>query len=292
MFYLVLSILASTLILLIFRIFPKYHVDTFQAIVFNYLIAFGVGFVLYGNEWKTDNLTFNTWPIYALLVGLLFISLFLLMGKSTQVNGLGVTSVTVKMSLAIPVILAIYLYQEALTFQKVLGILTAVLGVFLITYRKHKEIQIESNSNSNSNMIFLVILFVGSGILDALLNFVEKKVLGDFSPALFSAVSFGIAGSIGILILVFSILTGKNKFKFRNVLAGIILGVPNYFSIYFLLMAVRNQDMDDSITYALNNVGIVIFSFLLGLLLFKEKLTITRFLGVVCAIVAIITLVF
>lgn len=288
MFYLVLSILASTLILLIFRIFPKYHVDTFQAIVFNYLIAFGVGFVLYGNEWKTDNLTFNTWPIYALLVGLLFISLFLLMGKSTQVNGLGVTSVTVKMSLAIPVILAIYLYQEALTFQKVLGILTAVLGVFLITYRKHKEVQLESNSN----MIFLVILFVGSGILDALLNFVEKKVLGDFSPALFSAVSFGIAGSIGILILVFSILTGKNKFKFRNVLAGIILGVPNYFSIYFLLMAVRNQDMDDSITYALNNVGIVIFSFLLGLLLFKEKLTITRFLGVVCAIVAIITLVF
>jgi drug/metabolite transporter (DMT)-like permease len=288
MFYLVLSILASTLILLIFRIFPKYHVDTFQAIVFNYLIAFGVGFVLYGNEWKTDNLTFNTWPIYALLVGLLFISLFLLMGKSTQVNGLGVTSVTVKMSLAIPVILAIYLYQEALTFQKVLGILTAVLGVFLITYRKHKEVQLESNSN----MIFLVILFVGSGILDALLNFVEKKVLGDFSPALFSAVSFGIAGSIGILILVFSILTGKNKFRFRNVLAGIILGVPNYFSIYFLLMAVRNQDMDDSITYALNNVGIVIFSFLLGLLLFKEKLTITRFLGVVCAIVAIITLVF
>lgn len=288
MFYLVLSILASTLILLIFRIFPKYHVDTFQAIVFNYLIAFGVGFVLYGNEWKTDNLAFNTWPIYALLVGLLFISLFLLMGKSTQVNGLGVTSVTVKMSLAIPVILAIYLYQEALTFQKVLGILTAVLGVFLITYRKHKEIQIESNSN----MIFLVILFVGSGILDALLNFVEKKVLGDFSPALFSAVSFGIAGSIGILILVFSILTGKNKFKFRNVLAGIILGVPNYFSIYFLLMAVRNQDMDDSITYALNNVGIVICSFLLGLLLFNEKLTITRFLGVVCAIVAIITLVF
>ena len=288
MFYLVLSILASTLILLIFRIFPKYHVDTFQAIVFNYLIAFGVGFVLYGNEWKTDNLTFNTWPIYALLVGLLFISLFLLMGKSTQVNGLGVTSVTVKMSLAIPVILAIYLYQEALTFQKVLGILTAVLGVFLITYRKHKEVQLESNSN----MIFLVILFAGSGILDALLNFVEKKVLGDFSPALFSAVSFGIAGSIGILILVFSILTGKNKFKFRNVLAGIILGVPNYFSIYFLLMAVRNQDMDDSITYALNNVGIVIFSFLLGLLLFNEKLTITRFLGVVCAIVAIITLVF
>lgn len=288
MIYLVLSIIASTLILLIFRIFPKYHVDTFQAIVFNYLIAFGVGFLLYGNEWNTDNLTFDTWPIYALLVGLLFISLFLLMGKSTQLNGLGVTSVTVKMSLAIPVILAIYLYQEALTLQKVLGILTAVLGVFLITYRKNKEIQIESNSN----MIFLVILFVGSGILDALLNFVEKKVLGDFSPALFSAVSFGIAGLIGILILVFSVLTGKNKFKFRNVLAGIILGVPNYFSIYFLLMAVRNQEMDDSNTYALNNVGIVICSFLLGLLLFKEKLTLTRLLGVVCAVAAIITLVF
>ena len=228
MIYLFLSIFFSTIILVIFRLFTRFGINTFQAIVFNYVVAFLVGFGVYGSMWNNDYLTQGSWIPFALVIGVLFITLFLIMGKSAQENGIGITSVTVKMSLAIPVVLAIYLYAEAVYLAKVAGVIAALIGVFLITYQKKSE-----KKTKNGSYWFLIVLFLGSGALDTLLNYVEKMALGDLSPALFSAIGFGIAGTIGLVVLAVALVIGKQQLKLKNVLGGILLGVPNYFSIYF-----------------------------------------------------------
>lgn len=284
MIYLFLSIFFSTLILVVFRLFTRFQVNTFQAIVFNYIVAFAVGFGLYGSMWSNDLVSQGSWIPFTFIIGVLFITLFLIMGKSAQENGIGITSVTVKMSLAIPVVLAIYIYAESVYLAKVLGVIAALIGVFLITYQKKSEKKARSG-----NYWFLIILFLGSGALDTLLNYVEKKALGDLSPALFSAIGFGIAGCIGLLVLFVALIMGKQHLKWKNILAGILLGIPNYFSIYFLIMAIR-EPMDDSITYALNNVGIVMASFALGIIFFKESVTRLKLIGGIIAIVAILLL--
>ena len=289
MIYLLLSIFFSTLILVVFRLFKRYGINTFQAIVFNYIIAFLVGFGLYGNQWDNSLINSGSWIPFALVIGVLFISLFLLMGKSAQENGIGITSVTVKMSLAIPVLLAIYIYNESVYLTKILGIIGALIGVFLITFQKKQQISSSKVQASRGNVLFLIILFVGSGLLDTLLNYVEKRALGDLSPALFSAIGFGIAGVIGVILFSSSLLLKKQLFNWKNVLAGVILGIPNYFSIYFLIMAIR-EPWDDSITYAINNVGIVMASYLLGIILFKESTTFLKLLGGAISIIAIILL--
>jgi drug/metabolite transporter (DMT)-like permease len=256
-------------------------VDTFQAIVVNYFIAFTVGFLNYGEDWNSKAFEHTSWMPFALVIGILFISLFLLMGKSAQTNGIGTTSVTVKMSLVIPVIAAIYLYQEAVFVSKVLGVILALVGVFLITFKK-KDVD-----KKPSNFVYLIILFLGSGLLDATLNYAEKNVLMDLSPALFSAIGFGIAAVIGTVVAIILVLTNKIKLALRNILGGIVLGIPNFYSIYFLIMAVR-APQDDSITYALNNVGIVLASFVLGIFLFHEKMTLKKGIGLLIATTAIV----
>lgn len=287
MMYLLLSIFCSTLILVIFRLFKKYGVNTFQAIVLNYVIAFIVGFSLYGESW---DLKFvyeeNDWIPFALVIGALFISLFLLMGKSSQENGIGITSVTVKMSLAIPVLMAIIIYNEAVYATKVIGIVLALIGVFLITYQKK-----QTAGRDYRSILFLIILFLGSGLLDTLLNYVEKRALGDLSPALFSAIGFGIAGAFGLIILSFALVLKKQKLRWKNMIAGIVLGIPNFFSIYFLIMAIR-QPMEDSITYAMNNVGIVMASYVVGILFFKEATTTLKIVGGIVSVTAILLLAF
>lgn len=288
MIYLALSILFSTLILIAFRMFKRFSIDTFQAIVFNYIVAFIVGFSLYGDSWKSDYLSQVTWIPYAVVIGILFISLFLLMGKSTQENGMGVTSVTVKMSLAIPVIMAVVLYDEQIYWAKILGVIGALLGVFLLTYQKSST----NSSTAKAKVISLVVLFFGSGLLDTLLNYVEKKVLFDLSPALFSAIGFGIAGCIGLSILLYKVVRRNESIRLKNVLGGIGLGIPNYFSIYFLIMAIRHSPTDDSITYALNNVGIVVASFIVGIFVFKEVLTKRKIIGGIIALFSLILLTF
>lgn len=287
MMYLLLSIFCSTLILVIFRLFKKYGVNTFQAIVLNYVIAFIVGFSLYGESW---DLKFvyeeNDWMPFALVIGALFISLFLLMGKSSQENGIGITSVTVKMSLAIPVLMAIIIYNEAVYATKVIGIVLALIGVFLITYQKK-----QTAGRDYRSILFLIILFLGSGLLDTLLNYVEKRALGDLSPALFSAIGFGIAGAFGLVILSVALVLKKQKLRWKNMIAGIVLGIPNFFSIYFLIMAIR-QPMEDSITYAMNNVGIVMASYVVGILFFKEATTTLKIVGGIVSVTAILLLAF
>ena len=188
------------------------------------------------------------------------------------------------MSLAIPVAIAIYIYAESVYLAKILGVIAALVGVFLITYQKKSE-----KKAKNGNYWFLIVLFLGSGALDTLLNYVEKKALGDLSPALFSAIGFGIAGCIGLLVLSIALFLRKQQLKLKNIIAGILLGVPNYFSIYFLIMAIR-EPMDDSITYALNNVGIVMASFALGIVFFKESVTRLKIIGGIVAIGAILLL--
>jgi drug/metabolite transporter (DMT)-like permease len=270
----------------IFRIFERFKINVFQGIVYNYITACSVGFLIFGDEWKPGDLDQGTWIPYVFIVGALFISLFVMMGKSSQENGIGITSVTVKMSLAIPVIAAIFLYNESIYLTKVIGIIAALIGVFLITYQKKKS----SKKGKRANVLFLIVLFVGSGLLDSVVNYVEKVAAGELSLALFSAIGFGVAASLGLVFMLIKVLRKDIQLQKRAILGGILLGIPNFFSIYFLMMAIRFSEFSDSVTYALNNTGVVIASFAVGIIAFKESTTPLKILGGVIAIAAILLL--
>ncbi|MDG1657409.1 MAG: EamA/RhaT family transporter, partial [Crocinitomicaceae bacterium] len=223
------TIISSTLIFVIFRLFEKYKVDTFQAIVFNYFTAFICGFLLYSNELSSKIWIQLDWVPYTFLVSLLFISLFFLMGQSSQKNGVAITSVAVKMSLAVSMVGMILMYNEALTLLKITGILLALAGVLLVSISKN------TSSNSNSSWKMLLVLFIGSGILDLTLNYTQQNVLNELTPALFSSFGFGIAGIIGSFVIIYQMVFKSVQIKLKNIIAGIILGIPNYFSIFLLL---------------------------------------------------------
>lgn len=283
---LIFSILCSSLIFVIFKLFPKYQIDTFQAIVFNYFTAFICGIALFGNEWKSQALSTGNWPMFVVLSGVLFISLFLLMGKSSQQNGVALTSIAVKMSMAISMLFMIVLYKESLSVLKITGIALAILGVFLVSFSHSDEKKV------NSAVWMLFFLFVGSGFLDFILNYVQRYELHFLTPSLFSAFGFGVAGIIGLGSLIFQIRTGKTTFSPRSILAGIVLGIPNYFSIFLLMLSYKSTGWNDSTVLAITNVSVVILAALVGFLSFKENVTVRKILGLLAAIAAIVILYF
>jgi drug/metabolite transporter (DMT)-like permease len=279
-----LSILASCIIFILFKFFPKFGIDTFQAIVFNYVTACCCGFLLYGSSWRTNFLTQTSWMPFAFGAGVLFISLFLLMGRSTQVNGVASTSVASKMSMVVSAIAMIFLFQEAYNGTKILGFILAVCSVVLVTYSPNN---IDKDKENNQSSVMLIALFLGSGLLDILLTY-NQHVNPNPPASLFSAIGFGLAGCIGIIILIGNLYFKKNAFEFKNVLAGICLGIPNYFSIYLLLNAYRTSGLSASSVLTCINVGVVCLSGILGLFLFKEVATRKKVLGLACAIASIL----
>jgi len=284
MISLLLAIISSSLIFVIFKLFPRFKVDTFQAIVFNYITALSCGLILYGHEWKEQALVQGDWPLFVILCGVLFISLFLLMGLSAQRNGVAMTSTAVKMSMAVSMLIMIFAYNEAVGWLKIIGILFAFLGVYLVSGGK------EQQKEEKGAHWMLLVLFVGSGMLDFVLNYVQKFEMGVLTPSLFSAFGFGVAGAIGILLLAVELIRKKRVFHVRNIVAGIILGVPNYFSIYLLIMAYRDTGWSDSVVLAITNVSIVVLSAIVGFIIFKEGYNRRKLIGLFLALIAILFL--
>src|SRR5690606_27217476 len=99
-----------------------------------------------------------------------------------------------------------------------------------------------------------------------------------------TAFGFLFAGSIGALILGVQIIRRKAQLKGKNVLAGIILGVPNYFSIYMLIESYRQLNWNDSSILAIINVSVVVLSGIVGFTLFREHLTTRKVIGFTLAL--------
>ena len=276
-----LAIFLSSLIFVLFKVFPLFKIDTFQAIVFNYISAFLCGYILYGSDLKEEAWENTNWIFYVVLAALLFISLFVLMGKSAQKNGMAITSVAVKMSMAVSVLGMVFIYNEQLPFLKIIAILLAFSGVILVSFSK------KSSDSKQQTWWMLLILFFGSGILDLLLNYVQKTQVDVISTALFSAFGFGLASLIGLGILIAQIIRRRTRIEFRNVIGGVILGVPNFFSIFLLMRAYNSVTWSDSSVLAVINVAIVCISTLLGTLIFSEKISWAKGLGLCCSLLAI-----
>lgn len=278
MIYLILSILASTSIFVLFKLFSKYNIDTLQAIVVNYLTAFTFGILANNQTITIGEITESDWFYGAILLGFLFIAIFVVMALTAQKNGLSVASVASKMSVIIPIIFGIYIFKESIGIQKISGIILALVAVYLTSIKQKDDVVLTKS-------IYLpIILFLGSGIIDTSVNYFAP----DDKIPLFSAVIFAMAGSIGFLLLTFKTIIGKTRLTLKNVPFGIALGVVNYYSIYFLLKALRVDGFESSTLFTINNVGIVAFSTLIGLLIFKETISKKNWIGIGVAIISIV----
>ncbi|MCH3882596.1 EamA/RhaT family transporter [Tenacibaculum sp. K20-16] len=285
MIYLVLSILISSLLFVIFKLFDVFKVNTLQAIVVNYIIAFSFGIFTSDISMSVAEVPKQPWFIGAFCLGFLFISIFNVMGITAQKNGLSVASVAGKMSVIIPIIFGIIVYNESVGVVKVVGILLALIAVYL-----------SSAKNDNSpvkfkNLLFPLLLFVGSGVLDTALKYVETNSVSENNVPLFLATIFGCAFVLGSLLIVIQVVRGKLKFQWKNVLGGIALGIPNYYSMEFLLKAFKT-DIESSTLFTINNVGIVILTTVFALLFFQEKLIKKNWVGISLAVISIILVTF
>ncbi|MEZ4930452.1 MAG: hypothetical protein R2777_10680 [Chitinophagales bacterium] len=117
MIWLLLSILSSTAIMVVFKLFKKYEISTLHAIVINYYTAALIG-LLFINDINQKTQAFDSWLPFALLLGTLFIGLFFLIGVTTQKMGINVSTIAMKLGYILPIILAFSLYQEHISTIK------------------------------------------------------------------------------------------------------------------------------------------------------------------------------
>ena len=282
MIYIFLSIIFFSGIFLIFKIIERKKLHVINIIVVNYFFAAILGNIQ--SSTNPLNSISEDWFIFALIIGVLFFVFFHVISLSIKLTGISVTTIASKMSVIIPIIFSIIYYNEVLTIFKIIGILLAIIGVILTVYQK-KDID---SKQSNPNLLVPLLLFIGMGITDLLFGYSQKE-FNIQDPSLFNSTLFYISFITGLAYILISKDIQK-IIKKDTLVYGFILGIVNYLGVYYFVKALGSNIFDRSIIFGINNVGIVVVSVLLGIVLFKEKISKINSLGIISSIIAIITL--
>ncbi len=281
MTYILYTVLLFNLLIIIFKLFERYKVDNLQALIINYFTAAFCGYIFLKKSISISNILDSPWIYHALILGSLFIVVFNFYAYGTQKIGVSITTIANRMSLVIPVSAALLFDpNDNITFLKIIGFILALIGIYLTSTNKGKL-------SFNKKYIWLILfVFVGQGILDTVFND-SKDLLSQGDDMQFFISLFLIAGMCGLLILITRSISTPSKFQMKNIFWGILFGVPNFFSLFFFLKALNSPDLNSSVVFPLVSMGVVVFSALIGILLFKEKLSLNNWIGILFAAASI-----
>ena len=204
------------------------------------------------------------------------------MAVTAQKQGLSVVSVASKMSVIIPIGMGVIIYHEVLSALQAAGILLALISVYLVSVKTDHPIKVKTS------FLLPAMVFLGSGIIDSALKYFENFYLTPDTIALFSACIFLFAALFGAL-WIFGFEGRYNKMvPLKSILAGILLGIVNYYSVYFLIQALKIEWLNSATVFTINNVSIVAISSLIGIMIFKEDVSNLNLIGIFLALASII----
>ncbi len=283
MTYLLLAIICSTCLLVVFKLIERHNLEKLPVIIVNYFTAAAIGAITTPGKISFGYFTAQSWFPLALMLGAFFIIVFYSVALSTQISGISVTSVAFKLSLVIPVTAAWLLYGDEFGILKIAGILLAIAAIFL-TSRNGAD----TKPNAKGIAMFLpAFVFIGSGICDSAFNYIQHEHLAEDSYSSFLIILFLTAGTAGALLFTCLLIAGKTSIKLKTILAGAILGIPNYGSAYFMILALEYSGVQASALWTMNNIGIILLSTVTAAVFFNEKLSKPVVAGICFALISI-----
>lgn len=283
--WLLLQIVCSTALFIALKLSKVKNVNQYHFLAVNYLVAFlaplsaldyQVGFQL-----ENGKSIFSLW--IAVLIGFLFVASFILMLKSTEKVGVGLTSAFSKISVLIPVLFGmIFLGQSDHLLVKIAGIILTLIAFYLILYKKNSTKQ----PITASVIILSLSVFFLSGLQDVLQELGNKLcVTTGNDRQIFLIVLFGTSLLLTLILSVVDGIKKGFKFSWMAIWLGLFLGICNYFFSELLLRNVAN--LGGTIVFPIVNASTVLFTTLVGIFFFKEKLSKKQWWGLFIAIVAV-----
>ncbi len=278
----VLVILAAICVaafVVIFRSFERFQVPLLAGIAVNYFVAFLCGLAL-----SPDRSALEVPGVLpsGLLLGVLFFSVFWLIGLSSQRAGVARTTVAARMSLVLTVVSSALLFHERISAPAWFGIALSLAGLALATAK-------QSNTGGDRAWLLPLIIFVGSAVCDMTVAVAQHWFVPDEGGGTFATLCFGAAAASSFITLG---LRDKNyrALTGRAVIGGTVLGIINYASLHFLVEALGPAGLPASTVFPLMNIIAILIGSMAAMLLFRERLSRSQWIGIVLCVGALVLL--
>ncbi|MDF2673778.1 MAG: hypothetical protein K0R09_2043 [Clostridiales bacterium] len=302
MIYLILAILCSSSIALILKYSENRSMNRLAVTTFNYFTAFMVSLImivlkpsvylniqefslsslesdfynviLKGNGLFSEGSSF-IWAVFlGLVTGVFFFLSFIYYQKSVNENGASLSGTFGKLGILIPMLVSIFIWKELPNALQWIGIFLAITSILMVNLSFNSKTPAKINPT-------LILLFLFGGIAEFQNKLFQKYTIIEYKDIFLFCVFF----TSFIISLVYTIRS-KDKVKVRDILVGLLVGIPNLFSSYFLILAL--DLIPTSVAFPLYSAGSIIFISLGSLILYKERLTLKNKLAIFLVIIALV----
>jgi drug/metabolite transporter (DMT)-like permease len=279
MIFVLLSVLCSVLVSVLLKLARRLQIDVGQAIAWNYLVTSALTAWLLRPGLGTLRGPGVPWPALVAL-GILLPTIFLALAAAVRHAGIVRSDAAQRLSLLLSLLAAFVLFGEQLTAIKVAGIALGLLALLGMIWRSGNVV----TTTGVAGWLYPVLVFVGFGVIDILFKRVALAgiPLGDSLQAMFA-----LALLVAFAMQLWRRLRQRVRFTSRSALAGVALGVANFGNILFYLRGHRALPAHPALVFASMNIGVVALGAVVGLLLFRERLSRLNLAGVALAVVAI-----
>jgi len=267
MLYLGLAIISSSLVSTVMRFSEGKIKNNMGMFVANYAACSFLSLLF------MDNMDFGKVEAKAgvavclgLFSGVLYLASFVLLQQNIRKNGVVLATMFMKLGVLIPTLMAIIIFREQPGFLQVLGIGLAIAAIIVIHFEKE-------NVEASEYQFLLIVLLLFSGFTDSMANIYDKLGSAELKDH-YLLFTFLAAGVCAFVLWI----KERQKLCVWDVVTGICIGIPNYFSSRFLLLALHH--LPAVIVYPAYSVVTIAVISIVGVVLFKEKLSRKRLVAI------------
>lgn len=277
MFSLILAIASSAMVSIIMRLSDRKVTGNIAMLTVNYLMCLVVSaaYAGFGNLFPASE-GLSGALLMGGINGILYLGGFVLLQINVRRNGVVLSSTFMKLGLLVSILVSVVFFREVPDLLQVIGFCLAVAAIIQINFKK------EAGGKADFK-IGLILMLLAGGMGDAMAKVFEE--LGN--PALephFLMYTFGMA-----LILCTGFMLSKKQMPGKwEVIFGLLIGVPNFFSAKFLLGALEH--IPAVIVYPVYSVATILVVSMTGVLAFKERLEKRQWIGMGMILVALVLL--
>ena len=280
MINLILAVLCGTMITCIMRFSDRYTDPHKQMsmLLANYVVCviLAVFYTGIGTLWSMSSGKLKSLGLGS-INGVIFFSAYVLLQISTTRNGVVLSATFMKLGVLVPTVLSVIIFGEKPSIFQILGFLIAIAAIIAINTPDRGT---DLSADFKSGLFLLLIL---GGTADFMSKIYEEAGSPDHAD------QFLVYTFLFACILCFVTMVCRHqKTGIREILFGVLLAFPNYFSTRFLLKAIG--EIPAVVAYPTFSVASIVAASAAGMVLFGEKLSARQKKALLAIMVALVLL--
>ena len=284
--YLIIAVLSSASMAIVLKIFRNQKGNRYGIILGNYLTCVLLSFLLMPEKHallSPDPITI----LCGIVAGVLFVAGLVSMQSSIAVNGAILTSAFSKLGLIVPLVISAVFFGDRIRILQIPGILLIFLSFWLILFDKDSIKKQHSGTASGRKPVLLLAVLLACGFADAMAKVFEHVGKRE-EDQLYFLILFAAAALITCFLMYMEYRKTGKKLSGKEFLAGILVGIPNYFSSALLLQALTG--LPSFVVYPCFCAGTLLLVTVIGAAFFRARPGKRAWAGLAVIVLALVLL--